>query len=153
MYAVHHAIHHTLTSSLKVREHPLSGTYVEGLTSEEVSSFAEVKRLLDKGNEQRVSAATSMNEVSSRSHAIFTLHVTLYSLVEEEASEKGGGKKGKGGGQEGDTTETTSKVQLIDLAGTIYPLCPLCPLCPLYSLDRPGRYNIPTVPTVHTILT
>jgi kinesin family protein 1 len=66
-------------TNLKVREHPTTGTYVEGLASEEVGSFGQVKMLLDKGNEQRVSACTSMNEVSSRWG--WCTHYTHYTLV------------------------------------------------------------------------
>jgi hypothetical protein len=118
--------------NLKVREHPTTGTYVEGLSSAEVKSFKEVKKLLDKGNEQRVSASTSMNEVSSRSHALFTLHLTMHSYVDDDAPENAKGSGGQGGsaggaakaGQRGKgkktvaLLETTSKLQLIDLAGS-----------------------------------
>ena len=39
-------------------------------------NFGDVKKLLDAGNNKRTTAATNMNETSSRSHAVFTLHIT-----------------------------------------------------------------------------
>ena len=43
------------------------------LTHHAVSTFEEVQRWLVVGNRQRATAATSANERSSRSHAIFTI--------------------------------------------------------------------------------
>jgi hypothetical protein len=62
---------------LKVREHPKMGTYVEGATIVEVESFQDIRDLLDLGNENRVTASTSMNSVSSRSHAVFTIQYVV----------------------------------------------------------------------------
>jgi hypothetical protein len=58
---------------LRVREHPEKGAYVEGLSNLLVESYSDVDKLLQKGNQARSTAATNMNEYSSRSHAIFEL--------------------------------------------------------------------------------
>lgn len=63
-------------ATLKIREHPDKGPYVEGLTERHVSSWAEMAALLEEGSRNRTIAATDMNKLSSRSHTVFTLTVT-----------------------------------------------------------------------------
>lgn len=57
-------------------QHPKQGPYVESLASVPVRSFKEVATLMEEGAIVRTVAATNMNAVSSRSHAIFTLRYT-----------------------------------------------------------------------------
>ncbi|KAL9128129.1 MAG: hypothetical protein Q9217_003130 [Psora testacea] len=89
-------------SNLKVREHPSTGPYVEDLAKLAVRSFEEIEHLMDEGNKARTVAATSMNETSSRSHAVFTLTVTQkrHDLETKMAGEK------------------VAKISLVDLAGS-----------------------------------
>ncbi|KAK3750011.1 hypothetical protein QZH41_008653 [Actinostola sp. cb2023] len=86
--------------NLKVREHPKEGPYVEGLTKQHVSDNDSIEVLIEQGNRQRSTAATKMNEVSSRSHAIFTIKFTQAKFLENLPS------------------ETISKIHLVDLAGS-----------------------------------
>lgn len=83
------------TGNLRVREHPSMGPYVEDLSKLVVSSYDEMMTLMDEGNKARTVAATNMNETcvfsasyfvyssfvlstrSSRSHAVFTLLLTM----------------------------------------------------------------------------
>jgi len=81
------------TGNLRVREHPSLGPYVEDLSKLAVKSFDEMMTLMDEGNKARTVAATNMNETcvtsslpgdltptlfrSSRSHAVFTLILTM----------------------------------------------------------------------------
>ena len=65
------------TGNLRVREHPSLGPYVEDLSKLVVSSYDEMMTLMDEGNKARTVAATNMNETSSRSHAVFTLILTM----------------------------------------------------------------------------
>lgn len=58
---------------LKIRTHPVNGPYVEGLTKFAIKSFDNIQRLMELGNKSRTVASTNMNDVSSRSHAIFTI--------------------------------------------------------------------------------
>lgn len=51
----------------------VQGPYVVDLSKHAVNSFEEIQRWLVVGNRQRATAATSANEHSSRSHAIFTI--------------------------------------------------------------------------------
>ena len=61
---------------LKVREHPVLGPYVEGLSTFVVNSFEDVEGWITLGTKNRATAATGMNDKSSRSHSVFTLVLT-----------------------------------------------------------------------------
>ncbi|KAI4120429.1 MAG: hypothetical protein LQ338_007029 [Usnochroma carphineum] len=88
--------------NLKVREHPSTGPYVEDLAKLVVRSFPEIQHLMDEGNKARTVAATSMNDTSSRSHAVFTLIVTQRRHDIETSLD----------------TEKVAKISLVDLAGS-----------------------------------
>jgi len=94
--------------NLKIREHPTTGPYVEGLSFFHVASYNDVKLLLEEGLKTRTVAATNMNSSSSRSHCIFTLEVsqilTEFSENDSVISETSNSKK--------------AKISLIDLAGS-----------------------------------
>ncbi|KAJ3030806.1 UNVERIFIED_CONTAM: kinesin-like protein Klp8 [Siphonaria sp. JEL0065] len=62
-------------ANLRVREHPTLGPYAEDLSKLVVTSYQQIERLLEIGNTARTTAATNMNLVSSRSHAVFTIHL------------------------------------------------------------------------------
>ncbi|XP_007939289.1 kinesin-like protein KIF14 [Orycteropus afer afer] len=89
---------------LRVREHPISGPYVEALSMNVVSSYSDIQSWLELGNKQRATAATGMNDKSSRSHSVFTLVMTQTKteLVEGEEHDH----------------RITSRINLIDLAGS-----------------------------------
>lgn len=90
----------TRREALKVREHPVWGPYIVDLSVHPVASYKELRACLLTGNKNRATAATAMNEKSSRSHSIFTIEVSLAE-----------------GGAEGDVCRR-SKVSLVDLAGS-----------------------------------
>eukprot|EP00759_Apiculatamorpha_spiralis_P029293 PhF_6_TR31503/c3_g1_i4/m.46382/K17914/KIF13; kinesin family member 13 len=92
--------------SLKVRQHPLHGPFVEGITKVEVRSWLECVQIIRAGNELRTQTNTNMNENSSRSHAIFQVVVTHT----EAMGAKVRGKEV--------TNHRVSKVNLVDLAGS-----------------------------------
>ncbi|NXB07824.1 KIF14 protein, partial [Cnemophilus loriae] len=89
---------------LRVREHPVLGPYVEGLTVNVVRSYSDIQSWLELGNKQRATAATVMNDKSSRSHSVFTLIMTQTKVefVNEEQCDR----------------RLTSHINLIDLAGS-----------------------------------
>ncbi|KAA3680815.1 kinesin family member 3A [Paragonimus westermani] len=89
------------TASLDVKERPDIGVYVKDLSSFVVHSPNEMDKLMSFGNRNRVTAATNMNEHSSRSHAIYT--ITL------ECSENAG---------QGKPLLRQGKLHLVDLAGS-----------------------------------
>lgn len=86
--------------SLKVREHPKTGVYVQDLSQHTVVNFEDIHELISRGNMNRTTAATNMNDVSSRSHAIFTIKFAQAKIVDQMPS------------------ETVSKINLVDLAGS-----------------------------------
>ncbi|XP_036605155.1 kinesin-like protein KIF16B isoform X2 [Trichosurus vulpecula] len=88
------------TYNLRVREHPKEGPYVEDLSKHLVQNYSDVEELMEAGNINRTTAATGMNDVSSRSHAIFTINFTQAKFDSEMPC------------------ETVSKIHLVDLAGS-----------------------------------
>lgn len=51
--------------------------HVPGLSRHVVTSSAAALRLLEQGSRARTVGATKMNEMSSRSHSVFTLNITI----------------------------------------------------------------------------
>eukprot|EP00045_Choanoeca_perplexa_P007113 m.62822 g.62822 ORF g.62822 m.62822 type:complete len:801 (-) comp13936_c0_seq1:117-2519(-) len=87
-------------TNLRVREHPKTGPFVDGLSTHAVGDFDSIDALMEQGNANRTTAATNMNDTSSRSHAVFTILFKQASFVSGIPSEK------------------TSKINLVDLAGS-----------------------------------
>lgn len=83
--------------SLTIHEDMMRNVYVKGLRAVTVSSATDALNLLRRGNRERVTNSTNMNERSSRSHAIFELSVTL---------------------REHGIRERKAKLSLVDLAGS-----------------------------------
>ncbi|XP_075388537.1 stAR-related lipid transfer protein 9 [Tenrec ecaudatus] len=86
--------------TLRVREHPEMGPYVQGLSQHVVTNYKQVIQLLEEGIANRITAATHVHAASSRSHAIFTVHYTQAILENNLPS------------------EIASKINLVDLAGS-----------------------------------
>ncbi|NXK46385.1 KIF14 protein, partial [Chauna torquata] len=89
---------------LRVREHPVLGPYVEDLTVNVVSSYSDIQSWLELGNKQRATAATVMNDKSSRSHSVFTLIMTQTKVEFVDGEQR--------------DRRLTSHINLIDLAGS-----------------------------------
>jgi len=62
---------------LKIRTHPTVGVYVENLSEVVVECVGDVGKVVGQGQRARQTARTSMNDTSSRSHVIFSLHVEV----------------------------------------------------------------------------
>jgi hypothetical protein len=124
---------HDANPKLKIREHPKTGVYVEGLTLEPVDCYNDLSQLMNDGMQNRTIAgrchtshaypshaypflpcttATNMNATSSRSHCIFTLHFTQR-RSELSAAAADGGITG-----EPEVVCKVSKINLVDLAGS-----------------------------------
>jgi hypothetical protein len=63
-------------ASLEIRRSKEGRVEVPNLTKEKVTSIEEVMELLKKGNANRSTAATDLNEHSSRSHMVLSVDVT-----------------------------------------------------------------------------
>eukprot|EP00298_Acanthocystis_sp_HF-20_P008863 c17950_g1_i1.p1 GENE.c17950_g1_i1~~c17950_g1_i1.p1 ORF type:complete len:818 (-),score=339.85 c17950_g1_i1:40-2460(-) len=61
--------------NLSVHEDRLRGVYVEGATEEYVGDAEDVFAIMRSGAHSRATAATSMNDTSSRSHSIFMMEI------------------------------------------------------------------------------
>ena len=73
---------------LRVREDPVRGVYVDGITETYTSSPDEMLELMQKGTANRTTASTRMNADSSRSHSVFVL------TTEQKDTESGLKKSG-----------------------------------------------------------
>ncbi|KAG1657315.1 hypothetical protein FOA52_008043 [Chlamydomonas sp. UWO 241] len=78
-----------------------AGTVVNGLEEVIVRSAAEIYAVLDKGTAKRRTAATLLNQRSSRSHSIFTITIHLKETTPE-----------------GEDVIKIGKLNLVDLAGS-----------------------------------
>ncbi|KAK6464823.1 P-loop containing nucleoside triphosphate hydrolase protein [Scheffersomyces coipomensis] len=94
---------------LRVREHPVSGPYIENVVESTLHNYDDFTRHLENGNLARSTAATSMNDKSSRSHAIITITLkqTKFGSSEDSESEIGEAEE-----------EMISNIKLVDLAGS-----------------------------------
>ena len=115
--------------SLALREDPHRGVYVEGLTEVAVRSPQEMWALAAKGQKNRQTAATRLNDVSSRSHAVFTV-VVEQRIVDKKGGHAAGGdatgapaaaeaaSTSGGGASAAPAALKLSRLNLVDLAGS-----------------------------------
>lgn len=102
-------------AALRVREHPTWGPYVVDLSTHPVDSHMALRNWLAVGNSQRATAATGMNDKSSRSHSIFNIVLNI-AKVRPSSS---GTSSASGGKNQGKSEQTKrSKISLVDLAGS-----------------------------------
>jgi len=94
--------------ALRIREKPNGGPYVENLSVNVVNSIEDLFNILIKGNKNKATAATLMNDRSSRSHVIFNLNV--YEQKPTKNEENSAKKK--------TCIQLLSKINFIDLAGS-----------------------------------
>lgn len=85
---------------MMIREDRKKGIFVDSLSEWPVSSPEQIMKMMRRGAQSRPTASTKMNELSSRSHAIF--------IVIIERSEK----------KDGVTTHSVGKLNFVDLAGS-----------------------------------
>ncbi|CAD7933677.1 unnamed protein product [Amoebophrya sp. A25] len=83
------------------------GIYVDGLTTKVISSWADAEAILNRAKQTRVTAGTALNDVSSRSHCIYSIGMLRTG---------GGGGKGKNAGAGG--AGYVGALHVIDLAGS-----------------------------------
>lgn len=110
-------------TNLIIREDKKKGIYVESLSEWAVRSPNDIYTLLQKGSEYRETSATKMNDVSSRSHAVFTIIVEQLCSSGDETGENNNSftmfsKPGFIPNDLAMTTVKTSKLNLVDLAGS-----------------------------------
>ena len=94
----------TERTNLHIREDKKKGVFVEGLSEWVVRTPSEIYSLIQKGAQARATASTRMNDVSSRSHAVFIIIVEQMVISDDNSEE---GKEIRVG-----------KLNLVDLAGS-----------------------------------
>lgn len=103
-------------TSLQIREDKKKGVFVEGLSEWAVRSPNEIYSLMQKGALSRATATTKMNDLSSRSHAVFIIIVEQMTIMDD-------GKRMLSQQQmmfDDDTPKQikVGKLNLVDLAGS-----------------------------------
>jgi len=85
---------------LKLRENKTLGFYVENKRNYPVTSYEQISRRMEEGNENRTISSTLMNATSSRAHTIITIEFVQIT------------------NQNGKRSEKRSNINLVDLAGS-----------------------------------
>ncbi|XP_046881970.1 kinesin-like protein KIF21B isoform X5 [Hypomesus transpacificus] len=109
-------------SSIKIHEDASGSIYTTGVTSRLVCSEDEMLQCLKLGALSRTTASTQMNAQSSRSHAIFTIHLCQMRVC--QTALEGGGESGEV--STGDSSSLAqpeyetlmAKFHFVDLAGS-----------------------------------
>uniref|UniRef100_A0A8C7YHC7 Kinesin family member 21A n=1 Tax=Oryzias sinensis TaxID=183150 RepID=A0A8C7YHC7_9TELE len=102
---------------IKIHEDANGGIYTVGVTTRTVSSKAEMMQCLKLGALSRTTASTQMNVQSSRSHAIFTIHLCQVRVCASDNVDET--NRVSNGNPEMDEYETlTAKFHFVDLAGS-----------------------------------
>ncbi len=135
------AVRTSTSTSVHIREVPGGGIMLAGVNEVEVNNQSEMIAVLERGTCLRATAATGMNQRSSRSHAIFTISVEQRSAIARDADRNarvGGSRSSRKNSEESEErndsdesdedAETTdvdldeaylcAKMHLVDLAGS-----------------------------------
>ncbi|XP_071242331.1 kinesin-like protein KIF21A isoform X6 [Salvelinus alpinus] len=108
-------------STIKIHEDANGGIYTVGVTTRTVTSEAEMMQCLKLGALSRTTASTQMNVQSSRSHAIFTIHLCQVRVCAPDDSESNetDNRLANGSSEVNPEFETlTAKFHFVDLAGS-----------------------------------
>ncbi|XP_068455089.1 kinesin-like protein KIF21B isoform X3 [Clinocottus analis] len=107
-------------SSIKIHEDAGGSIYTTGVTSRLVNSKEELLQCLKLGALSRTTASTQMNATSSRSHAIFTIHLCQMRVCPQAAAqnEAEGLDELNGSIAQPEFETLTAKFHFVDLAGS-----------------------------------
>ncbi|XP_035760932.1 kinesin-like protein KIF21B isoform X3 [Neolamprologus brichardi] len=112
-------------SAIKIHEDASGSIYTTGVTSRLVHSEDELLQCLKLGALSRTTASTQMNAQSSRSHAIFTIHLCQMRVCQQQMQNGGEGQNGElnGGVESGPISQPEyetlmAKFHFVDLAGS-----------------------------------
>lgn len=85
----------------RIRQSPAGEIILDGVTRHVIKSYEQLAKLLAAGQSRRATGETAMNAVSSRSHAVLTLHVVVADSDDSDGNDS-----------------RRAKLNLIDLAGS-----------------------------------
>ncbi|XP_029403761.1 kinesin-like protein KIF21A isoform X2 [Mus pahari] len=106
-------------SNIRIHEDSAGGIYTVGVTTRTVNTEPEMMQCLKLGALSRTTASTQMNVQSSRSHAIFTIHVCQTRVCLQTDAENATDNKLISESSPMNEFETlTAKFHFVDLAGS-----------------------------------
>nr|XP_030148008.3 kinesin-like protein KIF21A isoform X6 [Taeniopygia guttata] len=106
-------------SNIKIHEDSAGGIYTVGVTTRTVTGESEMMQCLKLGALSRTTASTQMNVQSSRSHAIFTIHLCQTRVCPAFNADNATDNKIISESSEMNEYETlTAKFHFVDLAGS-----------------------------------
>ncbi|XDV25321.1 hypothetical protein PO909_029252, partial [Leuciscus waleckii] len=105
-------------SHIKIHEDANGGIYTVGVTTRTVSSEAEMLQCLKLGALSRTTASTQMNVQSSRSHAIFTIHLCQVRVCASDNDAESDNRLVNGSTEMNEFETLTAKFHFVDLAGS-----------------------------------
>nr|XP_034373038.1 kinesin-like protein KIF21A isoform X9 [Arvicanthis niloticus] len=106
-------------SNIRIHEDSTGGIYTVGVTTRTVNTEPEMMQCLKLGALSRTTASTQMNVQSSRSHAIFTIHVCQTRVCPQTDAENVTDNKLISESSQMNEFETlTAKFHFVDLAGS-----------------------------------
>lgn len=86
-----------LSNNINIQKNEKGETIITGIEEETIDCESTIYNLLEQGSIHRITGANNINEKSSRSHAIFTIYISVIHC---------------------DGTVSLSKLHLVDLAGS-----------------------------------
>ncbi|XP_011606015.1 kinesin-like protein KIF21A isoform X3 [Takifugu rubripes] len=105
-------------SHIKIHEDANGGIYTVGVTTRTVGSEAEMIQCLKLGALSRTTASTQMNVQSSRSHAIFTIHLCQVRVCASDNENETDNRVSNGNSEMDEYETLTAKFHFVDLAGS-----------------------------------
>ncbi|XP_019816363.2 kinesin-like protein KIF21A isoform X11 [Bos indicus] len=109
----------TKKSNIRIHEDSAGGIYTVGVTTRTVNTESEMMQCLKLGALSRTTASTQMNVQSSRSHAIFTIHLCQTRMCPQIDAEIATDNKVISESSQMNEFETlTAKFHFVDLAGS-----------------------------------
>uniref|UniRef100_A0A8B9JWI3 Kinesin-like protein KIF21A n=1 Tax=Astyanax mexicanus TaxID=7994 RepID=A0A8B9JWI3_ASTMX len=105
-------------SNIKIHEDATGGIYTVGVTTRTVTSEAEMMQCLKLGALSRTTASTQMNVQSSRSHAIFTIHLCQVRVCASDNNNETDNRLANGSSEMNEFETLTAKFHFVDLAGS-----------------------------------
>ncbi|KAM3587854.1 uncharacterized protein V6R79_015363 [Siganus canaliculatus] len=105
-------------SNIKIHEDANGGIYTVGVTTRSVTSAAEMMQCLKMGALSRTTASTQMNVQSSRSHAIFTIHLCQVRVCSPDNNDNVTDNRLANNSEIDEFETLTAKFHFVDLAGS-----------------------------------
>uniref|UniRef100_A0AAX7SF38 Kinesin motor domain-containing protein n=1 Tax=Astatotilapia calliptera TaxID=8154 RepID=A0AAX7SF38_ASTCA len=105
-------------SAIKIHEDASGSIYTTGVTSRLVHSEDELLQCLKLGALSRTTASTQMNAQSSRSHAIFTIHLCQMRVCQQQMNGELNGGVESGPISQPEYETLMAKFHFVDLAGS-----------------------------------